>query len=53
MISYVLFHKKKFIFKKNNISHHLDQLTNFFKFDCFDLMIHTKLDTEFKEVEKY
>jgi ADP-heptose:LPS heptosyltransferase len=47
----VLFHRKKFIFKKNNISHHLDQLTNFFKFDCFNLMIHTS-DEEVKEVEK-
>ena len=51
MISYVLFHRKKFIFKKNNISHHLDQLTNFFKFDCFNLKIHTS-DKEVKEVEK-
>ncbi len=51
MISYILFHKKKFIFKKNNISHHLNQLTNFFEFDCFNLMIHTS-DEEVKEVEK-
>ena len=51
MISYVLFHRKKFIFKKNNISHHLDQLTNFFKFDCFNLMIHNS-NKEVKEVEK-
>ena len=51
MISYVLFHRNKFIFKKNNISHHLDQLTNFFKFDCFNLMIHTS-DKEVEEVEK-
>ena len=51
MISYVLFHRKKFIFKKNNISHHLDQLTNFFEFDCFNLMIHTS-DEEAKVVEK-
>ena len=51
MISYVLFHKKKFIFKKNNVSHHLDQLTNFFEFDCSNLMIHTS-DEEVKEVEK-
>ena len=51
MISYVLFHRKKFIFKKNIISHHLDQLTDFFKFDCFNLMIHTS-DEEVKEVEK-
>ena len=51
MISYVLFRKKKFIFKKKNISHHLDQLTNFFEFDCFNLMIHTS-DEEVKEVEK-
>ena len=51
MISYVLLRKKKFIFKKNNISHHLDQLTNFFEFDCFNLMIHTS-DKEVKVVEK-
>jgi len=51
MISYLLFHRKKFIFKKNDISHHLEQLTNFFKFDCSNLMIHTS-DEEVKEVEK-
>ena len=49
--SYSLFHRKKFIFKKNNISHHLDQLTDFFEFDCSNLMIYTN-DKEVKEVEK-
>jgi len=51
IISFLLFHKEKFIFKKNNTSHHLDQLTNFFKFDCLNLMIFTS-DAEVKVVEK-
>ena len=47
LISYLLFHKKKFIFKKNNEYHHLTQLSNFFGFDCTDLTIHNSI----KEIE--
>jgi len=47
LISYTLFHKKKFIFKKNNEYHHLTQLSNLFGFDCSDLTIHNSI----KEIE--
>ena len=51
IISYLLFHKKKFIFKKNNSFHHLDQLKNFFEFNCLNLKIHTN-DEEIRVAEK-
>ena len=45
LISYVLIHNKKYIFKKNHIKHHIDQLTESFGFDCSNLNI----PTNFKE----
>ena len=51
LISYILFHKKKFIFKKNSQYHHLTQLSNLFGFDCSDLTIHNSI-TEIEIVNK-
>ena len=51
LISYLLIHKKKFVFKSNNKSHHIDQLSNFFKFDCSTLIIHNS-NKEIMKVEK-
>ena len=51
LISYILFHKKKFIFKKNSQYHHLTQLFNLFGFDCSDLTIHNSI-TEIEIVNK-
>ena len=51
LISYILFHKNKFIFKKNSQYHHLTQLFNLFGFDCSDLTIHNSI-TEIEIVNK-
>ena len=40
IISYFLLHRKKYIFKKDNRYHQLEQLKNFFKFDCSNLNIY-------------
>tara|TARA_Y100000741_G_scaffold247229_1_gene189911 strand:+ start:148 stop:1068 length:921 start_codon:yes stop_codon:yes gene_type:complete len=60
IISYLLIHKKKYIFKKNTDLHHLDQLTNLFKYNCNSLKVFTntiedqeaneKLDNKFKYI---
>ena len=44
LICYFLFHKKKFIFKKNNKFHQLEQLENYFKFNCSNLEIHNSIN---------
>ena len=51
LISYILFNNKKFIFKKNNHFHHLEQLSKLFKFDCSKLTIYNSPD-EIENVEK-
>jgi len=48
LISYVLFHKGRYIFKKNNLSHHLNQLSTYFKFNCDNLKVYNS-DKEIKE----
>jgi len=40
LISYFLIKKKKYIFRKKNNLHHLNQLSNLFKFDCTKLKIY-------------
>ena len=47
LLCYFLPHKTKYIFKKNNISNQIQQLSDFFRFDCSDLFI----DTSKKEEE--
>ncbi len=46
MLSYLLSHKKKFIFKKNLNINHIQQLTNYFNFDCSNLFIETNKEEE-------
>ncbi len=41
LISYLLNHKKKFIFKKKSNLNHIQQLTDYFGFDCSELFIKT------------
>ena len=41
IISYVLVNKKKYIFKKNNTKHHIEQLKENFGFNCSNLNIPT------------
>ena len=60
LISYILKNKKKYIFKKHHINHHIEQLNNSFGFDCSNLFIPTnveerkkvndKLDNSFKHI---
>ena len=52
LISYILFNKKKFIFKKNNRNHHLNQLSSYFNFDCNNLKIYNS-DKENNEINTY
>ena len=40
LISYFLFPKKRYIFKKKKNLHHLDQLKKMFNFDCSNLIVH-------------
>ena len=40
IISYFLLNRKKYIFKKDNRYHQLDQLKNYFKFNCSNLNIY-------------
>ena len=50
LISYLLIHNEKFIFKKNNNFHHLKQLSNLFKFDCSNITIYNSIkETEIVE----
>ena len=46
LISYLLFHKKKYIFKKNSNTNQISQLSTFFGFDCSDLFIETSTKEE-------
>ena len=45
-LSYLLFHKKKYIFKKDKNKHHLDQLTSFFRSNDSDLNIYISGEEE-------
>ncbi len=51
LLSYFLLHKKKFIFKKKSNKNHIDQLSDYFGFDCSGLFIETN-DEEDQVVEK-
>ena len=46
LLSYFLKHKQKFIFKKKSNLKHVQQLSNYFKFDCSDLFIETNTEEE-------
>ena len=46
LISYFLNHKKKFIFRKKSNINHVQQLSNYFGFDCSELFIETNKDEE-------
>ena len=46
LISYLLSHKKKFIFKKKSNINHIQQLSNYFSFDCSELFIETSKEEE-------
>ena len=46
LISYFLIHKKKFIFKKKSNINHIQQLSDYFGFDCSELFIETNIDEE-------
>ena len=41
LIGYFLINKKKYIFKKNNNYHHIDQLSHLFGFNCSFMKIYT------------
>jgi len=45
-LSFLLFHKKKYIFRKNKNKQHLDQLTSFFQSHDSDLNIYTSREEE-------
>ena len=45
-LSFLLFHKKKYIFKKDKNKHHLDQLISFFRSNDSDLNIYTSREEE-------
>jgi ADP-heptose:LPS heptosyltransferase len=45
-LSYLLFHKKKYIFKKDKNKHHLDQLISFFRSNDSDLNIYINGEEE-------
>ena len=51
LISYFLSHKKKYIFKKKHNINHVQQLSEYFQFDCSELFIVNNVDEE-KEVFK-
>ena len=46
LLSYLLKHNKKFIFKKKTNINHVQQLSNYFKFDCSELFIETNRKEE-------
>ena len=48
LLSYFLNHKKKYIFKKKSSSNHIQQLTDYFGFNCSELFIETSNDEEIK-----
>ena len=48
LLSYFLNHKKKYIFKKKSNLNHIQQLTDYFGFNCSELFIETNKDEEIK-----
>ena len=46
LLSYFLKHKKKFIFKKKSNINHVQQLSDYFGFDCSQLFIETNKEEE-------
>ena len=46
LLSYLLKHNKKFIFKKKTNINQIQQLSNYFKFDCSELFIETNREEE-------
>ena len=46
LLSFLLFHKKKYIFKKDKNKHHLDQLISFFRSNDSDLNIYISGEEE-------
>ena len=46
LLSYFLPHRNKYIFKKNNTSNQIQQLSDFFRFDCSYLFIETSKNEE-------
>ena len=46
LLSYLLKHNKKFIFKKKTNINQIKQLSNYFKFDCSELFIETNREEE-------
>ena len=51
LLSYFLSHNKKFIFKKKSNINHVQQLSNYFGFDCSELFIETNNEEDL-EVKK-
>ena len=45
-LSFLLFHKKKYIFKKDKNKHHLDQLISFFQSNDSDLNVYISSEEE-------
>ena len=48
LLSYFLNHKKKYIFKKKSNLNHIQQLTDYFGFNCSELFIETNNEEEIK-----
>ena len=48
LLSYFLNHRKKFIFKKKSYLNHIQQLTDYFGFDCSNLFIENNKEEEEK-----
>ena len=46
LISYIIKNDKKYIFKKNHLNHHIEQLNSSFGFDCSNLFIPISSDQE-------
>ena len=46
LLPYILNHKKKFIFKKKSKLNHIQQLSDYFGFNCSELFIETSKDEE-------
>jgi len=52
LLSYFLNYKKKFIFKKKYNLNHVQQLSNYFGFDCSELFIETNKEEENEVLKK-
>ena len=48
IISYLIFCNKRFIFKKRNKLHHIEQLNHCFKFNCSNLFIYTSEEEDLR-----